>query len=90
MPKIVIDIPQEEYKRWIEEGLMDALIVRNALRDGTSLEKVFEDVKSEIENQYNWLQSTKRALYDVDIAFDAIRKVIDSHIGEKKDEARTQ
>ena len=41
---------------------------------------VLEDIKAEIEKQYNWLQSTGRALYDVDIAFDAIRKAIDNHI----------
>ena len=43
-------------------------------------DSVIEDIRAEIEKQYNWLQSTGRALYDVDIAFDAIRKAIDSHI----------
>lgn len=47
--QIVIDIPDEEYKRWREVGEMDALIVRNSLVNGTPLDKVLEDIKTEIE-----------------------------------------
>ena len=32
--QIVIDIPKEEYKRWKEDGEIDALIVRDALKNG--------------------------------------------------------
>lgn len=37
--QIVIDIPEEEYKRWKEDGEIDALIVRDALQNGTPLPK---------------------------------------------------
>ena len=37
--QIVIDIPEKEYKRWQDEGEMDALIVRNSLVNGTPLPK---------------------------------------------------
>ena len=44
------------------------------------LEKI-EDIKVEIDEQYNWLMQTKHTLYDIDIAFDAIKRSIDKHCG---------
>lgn len=40
--KIVIDIPDNEYTRWIEDGEINALVVRDALEDGTPLPKGLE------------------------------------------------
>lgn len=37
--QIVIDIPEEEYKRWKEDGEIDAVIVRDALINNTPLPK---------------------------------------------------
>ncbi len=37
--KLVIDIPEQEYTRWITDGEIDALIVRDALRNGIPLPK---------------------------------------------------
>ena len=44
------------------------------------LEKI-EDIKTEIDEQYKWLMQTKHTLYDIDIAFDAIKSSIDKHCG---------
>lgn len=37
--KLIIDIPEEEYKRWKEDGEMDAFIARDALVNGVPLPK---------------------------------------------------
>ena len=37
--KVIIEIPEEEYTRWITDGEIDALIVRDALRNGIPLPK---------------------------------------------------
>lgn len=37
--KLIIDIPEEEYKRWKEDGEIDAVIVRDALINSTPLPK---------------------------------------------------
>ena len=44
---------------------------------------VLNDIKTEIDNQYKWLMQTNHTLYDIDIAFDAIKHFIDKHIGER-------
>ena len=36
--KLIIDIPEEEYKKWQEDGEIDALIVRDALVNGVPLQ----------------------------------------------------
>ena len=48
------------------------------------LEKI-EDIKVEIDEQYNWLMQTKHTLYDIDIAFSGIKSFIDKHIGGRED-----
>lgn len=37
--ELVIKIPEKEYQRWQKDGEMDALIVRNAIVNGTPLPK---------------------------------------------------
>lgn len=37
--QIVIEIPEDEYNRWQEDGEMDALIVRDAIVNGAPLPK---------------------------------------------------
>ena len=79
--KIVIDIPESTYNYILGESKHKGLdYFERVVVKGTPLEKVLEDIRSEIDKQYKWLQSTKRALYDVDVAFDVIRKAIDKHI----------
>ena len=38
-----------------------------------------EDIKSEIDKQYRWLMQTKHTLYDIDIAFEAIKRFLDNY-----------
>ena len=76
--QIVIDIPDEEYKRWREVREMDALIVRNSLVNGTPLDKVLEDIKTEIEER--WQMYEER--FDVGDCLDIIEK----HISGKESE----
>ena len=38
-----------------------------------------EDIKAEIDKQYKWLMQTKLTLNDIDIAFDAIKSIVDKH-----------
>ena len=45
-----------------------------------------EDIKAEIDEQYKWLMQTKHTLYDIDIAFSAIKSFIDKHIRSDTDE----
>ena len=81
MAKIVMEIPDDEYKRWIEEGLMDALIVRNALRDGIPLEKVFEDIRKEIQNlpvTYPFYDHLEPFVCQKDVL-----NIVDKHIGKE-------
>ena len=47
---------------------------------------VIDDIKTEIDNQYKWLMQTEHTLYDIDIAFDAIKSLLDKYIGKDKDE----
>lgn len=65
-------LKQWEYDKGYERGKADAL-------------KVIEDIKTEIDEQYKWLMQTKHTLYDIDIAFSAIKSFIDKHIGGDKE-----
>ena len=47
----------------------------------TPQEPVLDRVKAEIERQYKWLLSAEATTYNIDIAFDAIRKAVE---GEKE------
>ena len=49
------------------------------------MEKVLDDIKAEIDNQYKWLMQTNHTLSDIDIAFDAIKHFIDKHIQERSE-----
>lgn len=42
--ELVIKMPEEEYKRWKEDGEIDAVIVRDALINGTPLPKGHGDL----------------------------------------------
>ena len=48
MPKIVIEIPDDDYQRWENDGDISKYIVEEALSNGVPLEKVLEDIKEEI------------------------------------------
>lgn len=43
---------------------------------------VIDDIKAEIDNQYKWLMQTKHTLYDIDIAFYAIKRTINQHMSK--------
>ena len=45
-----------------------------------------EDIKADIDEQYKWLMQTKLTLYDIDIAFNAIKGSVDKHISGKEQE----
>lgn len=47
--QMIIDIPDEEYRRWKVEGEMDALIVRDALVKGIKLPKLHGRIIDENE-----------------------------------------
>lgn len=47
--QMIIDIPDEEYRRWKVEGEMDALIVRDALVKGIKLPKLHGRIIDEKE-----------------------------------------
>lgn len=49
-------------------------------------EQAIEDIKAEIDNQYKWLMQTKHTLCDIDIAFEAIKAVVDRRISGKENE----
>ncbi len=42
--------------------------------------KIYELIKEEIDDQYRWLMDTKHTLYDIDIAFSAIKYIIKKYI----------
>ena len=44
-------------------------------------EPVIDKIRAEIEQQYKWLLSAETTTYNIDIAFDAIRKAVE---GEKE------
>lgn len=46
---------------------------------------VLENIKAEIDNQYKWLMQTEHTLYDIDIAFDAIKSLLDKYIGKENE-----
>lgn len=37
--RVVIDIPEDDYNRWTEDGEIDALVVRDALKNAAQLPK---------------------------------------------------
>ena len=43
--------------------------------------EIYELIKEEIDDQYLWLMDTKHTLYDIDIAFSAIKHIINKYIG---------
>ena len=45
---------------------------------------LFDDIRQEIDNQYKWLMQTDHTLYDIDIAFDAIKSLLDKHTSGKE------
>ena len=38
---------------------------------------VIEDIKAEIDRQYKWLMQTDHTLCDIDIAFSAIKRIVE-------------
>ena len=60
---MIDELKQWEYDKGYEKGKADML-------------KVIEDIKAEIDKQYKWLMSTKHTLYDIDIAFNAMKSKI--------------
>jgi len=44
------------------------------------VDKVLEEIKTEIDEQYKWLMQTKHTLNDIDIAFSGIKSCINKHI----------
>ena len=42
--------------------------------------EIYELIKKEIDEQYLWLMDTKHTLYDIDIAFSAIKHTINKYI----------
>ena len=65
--KLVIDLPDEEYKSWKSDGLIGVIAIRDALQNATPLEKVFEDIKSDIDaKQYSYMSDKD---YDDGIRF---------------------
>ena len=93
MSKIVIDLDDSLYDAiqtvhyviGMRSGktLLQKLIT--TIRNGTPL----DDIKAEIDNQYKWLMQTDHTLYDIDIAFDAIKQIIDHHTGKEKVNEKT-
>ena len=77
--KLIIDIPEGIYKTLCKNPTAD--IVRQAVRKGTPL----DNIKAEIDNQYKWFMQTEHTLYDIDIAFDAIKSLLDKHIRKEKE-----
>ena len=47
--------------------------------------QIIDDIKAEIDNQYKWLMQTKHTLNDIDIAFDAIKSLLDKYIRKEQE-----
>ena len=89
--KLIIDIDEEVYKEYMNLATgriptYKACYIAYVLRNGMLL----DDIKAEIDNQYKWLMQTNHTLYDIDIAFDAIKQFIDRHIGGRSEYDRGQ
>ena len=76
--KLIIDIPEEDYKEWIDNGEINALVVRDSLVNGTPFNSVIEDIKAEIDECYRQAD---------DIAYaeglEMAELIIDKHIGKE-------
>ena len=89
MPKIVIELPDDDYQRRENDGDISKYIVEEALSDGIPLEKVLVDIKAEIESKLyrddqvqNNIDALTMSVYNNAI-LDAL-SIIDSHISGKE------
>ena len=95
MPKIVIDIPDDYYKVLMNipdwQCDADTLLIQN----GTSLEKVLEDIKTEIESKKQYRDKSGNPVIDAhdigldryfDKGLDMALSTIDKHISRRENE----
>lgn len=77
MKELVIRMSDYQYDKTIQ-GFYIPQEIANIIKNGTPL----DDIQQEIDNQYKWLMQTNHTLYDIDIAFGAIKQFIDKHTGK--------
>lgn len=77
--KIVIDIPEEDYKKIIEYGECDYLEVITAIENGTPLLEVIETIETEASWYCfdEWGNETA--------AWSAIKEILERHIRKEKE-----
>ena len=81
--KLIIDIPDNEYKYTCERTLSDRTFWDDAIRKGTPL----DDVKAEIRARVFDIQATSDKYFDgVDDVMDIVDEIIDKHIGKAESE----
>ena len=72
--QIVIDIPDNEYHQICELRLHNRTFYDDAIRNGTPLDEVIEDIKQEIAETYNDIDDTC-----IKNGLNLARKIIDNH-----------
>lgn len=85
--QIVIDIPEEIYNDVMTDGVLYIQYegeIGRAIRSSTPLEKVFEDIKAEIEEQITPKESGKSMIQNCGLSM--ALEIIDKHISGKENE----
>ena len=86
--KLVIEIPDNEYHQICELRLHNRTFYDDAIRNGTPLPKVIEDIKADIE-EYEAdciLSDDSKECIECDkIVFGSIYNIIDKHIGKENE-----
>ena len=70
--KLIIDIPEEEYKHTCEMRLHNRTYYDDAIRNGTPFDSVIEDIKNEIADEM--------ILPMADVGLRVALEIIDKHI----------
>lgn len=83
--RLVIDIPDNEYRQICELRLHDRTFYDDAIRNGTPLDKVIEDIKADIEKAKEDFYYDEHDL-GVRQGFRFALEIIDNHIRGKEQE----
>lgn len=90
--KLVIEIPDNEYHQICELRLHNRTFYDDAIRNGTPLPKVIEDIKAEIIESQNVVSKTLKfnkedCFYNGKwVGFELALAIIDKHIGKEHEE----
>lgn len=86
--KVVIEIPDDEYRRWKEDGEIDAIVVRDALMQGVPLDEIKAEIEKQIERDFAFAETETLKVpchYGTANGLQVAVRIIDSYKSEVQD-----